>query len=910
MNKDIKYTGYTAVPTDYDAPDGDLALSLNMINEDGALRSIRPPRPRMVIPMGYRLLLVHSVPGRVNYIFMTEGADSAFGLSWLPEEGNDDEYTLIDTKNQLSHYRCITIVGNTLAVATADGVHYLLWKDDGYRYLGTRPPFIPISFGAYKVGTLLTTKSTQYQDVPRATRERYAGAHGRSAWTDDDDTFWNGVSNQALGLLLSEVAEDVTSNGYLYQPFYIRYAFRLYDGSYSWHSAPVLMLVSTTRPVISMSCTSAGDTGMNISTQLDVPYFGIAHRIFGDIDALKGWSDIVTGIDVFISAPIYTYNQDKAIGPPVSKSSLYESIYEGSHRGRPDVARSDSTVFLGHYADSIDGPYVDHFLPDSLDGLHALVCNLHPNEDFNDKVQHEHLFYKIASLDIQDLQHTESMEPLPLLKVNLSNINTLERLEDEYNSHASVVPSTLHSYNRRLLMTDVTIRPPVPFPVFSAVHAATATSSTPQLTPTDGMERVRVFTRINGTKCISEYSRLKPTALSDPDLYPFADSFPRFIYHPDPSAYKMEITTPAGDFYSLPLKQHPFLNGAYWFGGLGVTPTGINNDTEGPASTSAGVSDKVYISQVNNPFVFPAVNIVTIGCGHIFGLSSAAKALSQGQFGQFPLYAFTDSGVWALEVSSTGTISARQPITRDTCINPEGITQIDSAVLFPTDRGIMMLSGSNAVCISDSVKDDIPFDFAVLPHFDLLYGMLGPLVRPLNLRPFSDFLGACKIIYDYLHQRIIIYNPQTEYAYVYSLKTKCWGMMYSSVLYNVNSYPHALAVTSGGTLVDFTDGVDVQVCGLVLTRPLKLDAPDILKTVRTVIQRGYFRRGHVRSVLYASRDLMDWVLVWSGRDHCLRGFGGTPFKYFRLALVCELDYDESVTGASILFDTHYTNKLR
>ena len=36
MNKEIKYSGFSAVPSDYECPDGDLSVAMNLIPEDGA----------------------------------------------------------------------------------------------------------------------------------------------------------------------------------------------------------------------------------------------------------------------------------------------------------------------------------------------------------------------------------------------------------------------------------------------------------------------------------------------------------------------------------------------------------------------------------------------------------------------------------------------------------------------------------------------------------------------------------------------------------------------------------------------------------------------------------------------------------------------------------------------------------
>lgn len=166
------------------------------------------------------------------------------------------------------------------------------------------------------------------------------------------------------------------------------------------------------------------------------------------------------------------------------------------------------------------------------------------------------------------------------------------------------------------------------------------------------------------------------------------------------------------------------------------------------------------------------------------------------------------------------------------------------------------------------------------------------------------------MLYDYTNQRIVVYNPEQPYAYVYSLKSKAWGMMQSTIGSCVNSYPEALAMDKNGSLVDLSLSEVGSVNGIILTRPLKLGAPDVLKTVDTVIQRGYFRKGHIQCVLYGSRDLFNWQMVCSSRDHRLRGFRGTPYKYFRLALLCQLSKDERIYGCTVQFTPRFQNRPR
>jgi len=166
------------------------------------------------------------------------------------------------------------------------------------------------------------------------------------------------------------------------------------------------------------------------------------------------------------------------------------------------------------------------------------------------------------------------------------------------------------------------------------------------------------------------------------------------------------------------------------------------------------------------------------------------------------------------------------------------------------------------------------------------------------------------MLYDYVHQRVIVYAPGVTYAYVFSLKSKMWGMMFSDIASTLNAYPEALAVDNSNAVLNFSaPKADAARC-LYVTRPLKLGAPDVLKTVGCAIQRGFFRRGNVATALYGSRDLLGWHLVWSSKDHCLRGFGGSPYKYFRIAGVATLAPGESVSGVSVQFRPRYTDRLR
>lgn len=908
MNTDIKYNGYTAQPSDYESPDGDLALSLNLINEDSHLNPIPQPGHVLTLQDGERLLFIHDVSaGKQNYILERKAAGGRSQIYWQEVNNNVADTSNASPLITLAAVSDVVAIGNTLAIATESGLTYALWKDGTYKHLGAKPPFISIDFGMKHMGEVTRTEKFAIPSrcAPPASGAGASGSPGRNTAAKEEMAEFT----QMAYSLINPAASGLSAGGYFHQPFFVRYAYRLYDGSHWWHSAPVLMLPNIMPPVIEYTDTDEGKNDSNgtvdATLYLRMPSFQLTYRILTDgIDNLADWSDLIAGIDVFVSAPLYTYDQSKDLTwrPTVKYNSFLQANAIGA-------TTTDGAVFVGHYAQDaayVTDSYVDHFATGSRD---VTVLNIRRHEKFSENIRNASLFYKLCEIDTPNIAPMETMQPLKFKDSDLTALTSRQTLSDDYRSHCGISAKSLCAFNSRLNLAGVSLMPAEPFPIRSCM----------QFGNPEGLMahsvKITVWSRINGVKTVAVHH--DPSNKGADRWYNPAANFPRYIFYPDASAYKMEIFVSDSQKYTFNLTPHEHLNGAYYFrwpDSLGADPTPETAESEtDECVTAVNLGSKIYTSEVNNPFVFPATGINTVGTGAVIALSSAAKALSQGQFGQFPLYAFTSEGVWALETAANGSYVARQPITRDVCLGVDSVCQLDSAVLFATARGIMMLSGSTSKCISDSINNGSQIDLTQLPA---LSRFLPDGVS--SIAPFRDFLAESRMLYDYVHQRIVVFNPSTDLAYVFSMRSGLWGMMQSNLASTVNSYPEALAVTRDNRLVNFAEtpnGAEAAQTedtprAVLVTRPLKLSGPDLLKTVDTVIQRGDFRRGHVQSVLYGSRDLRSWHLVWSSTSHTLRGFRGTPYKYFRIALLANLDRDESITGASVQFAPRLTDKPR
>ena len=945
MIKEIQYAGYSTEPSDYECPDGQLATSLNLISEDNQLKPVfQPALVLKKLNAGEKVCFVHTTSVFKHYILLR----SENRLFWMDSIDTTYWHNMTFSKQVYK----VNAVGNTLCLLCDDGMHYFLWKDGDYINLGQRPPFVQLSFGlsdnypaSYDRGTIETTDTSKtYKSAWRMTEYSATDClEINSAMTavSFKDSHISDLQS-SIWALINQTNALIAKEGHFYAPFFVRYCYRLYDGTQWMHSAPVFMPVSMPSAfqveipnVFSSKSTgkiSSIQNSLNVIDENDstkdfkLSNLGFRYRPYNvalrcmtinDNDALtelkSAWGDIIKSIDIFVSLPLVREDNSEQIKTAsIATDTFFLTNGYLGKRSYPWSMRSDT------------------------DKVNNVICDipLFSEEAYLDKIRSVGNFYKIHSYNLETDSIQGVMTEVPLNKAVLPVLATQEVMTDDYKSHNMILPlfddkgncvTSLYNYNGRQNISGFREK------LFGGFSLGALAPYCISALPDGGDEEIwvqQIYVYLNtedGERIVdctdeavlSSWFATKAIVYNCP------------LFYPDNRAFKMEIKN-SNTLYVLRMEACPLLNGAMTMGGIMsslTTSFETRTFSEAPLlSNIVNVPYKIYTSEVDNPFYFPVTNINTVGTGTILGICSAAKALSQGQFGQFPLYAFTTEGVWALEISGTGTYSARQPITRDVCINPDSITQIDSSVLFATDRGIMLISGSQTQCITDSIFAEVPFDVTSLPGMDELHAMLGSghdVDACMPVKPFLGFLAGCQMVYDYVHQRIIVFNPTKvgdtpvyTYAYVYSLKSQRWGMIYSELASTINSYPDALAMEYDGSIVSFSEmptceNGNAPICkGLYVTRPLKLEAADVHKTISAVIQRGHFQRGDVGTVLYGSRDLYTWHLIWSSKDHYLRGFRGTPYKYFRIAGVATLTDGKSIFGASVNFEPRHTNQLR
>ena len=885
MIQELIYNGYSSTPSGIQCPDGDLSVALNAIPENGAIKHIEKPRTIFTLPSGQKVVYIHSVSVFENYIILDEASQK---LLWIPSDSPQTPAKELFTLSGKELYQ-VTAMGNVLVTLTSDGIIYSLYKSDSYQPMGNKPAFPSISF-RLRVGEVNS-------EILTANFEKFSPTPSPDGGISISNNAKEAVKNTVTGYF-NPIAAQAKEDGLFLYPIMVRYAYRMYDNTLSYISQPIQLYPSDGVP---LTIRYAGQHTDN----LQVKAFNVQVRSFksqlmyqiNNLEEVKQslaeWGELIKSIDIFVT-------QDMEI---INDSSIASGGMSG-FMGNISHLHGQGSFHGCYNGEKVNGKYVyrKHKLKEGGSDSQAYFYVGSTTIIKDDGPVN---FYHISTISLSSLNADEQEVEIEQGVLPTDTLVNREQLKGDSNIDEQLIAKYVYTYNARLNLTGVTVLPR-PYPLESCFAYGNSVYDPESKKTVEKTYSFKAYVLI-------EAEKRNVMVTCDSSIPMNIDGYNNFFFFSNVNAKELIVertdTNGTKSYSKTKFKKHQGLDGCFTY---------INSsfddivDMSIVSHTDIGIPypNKIYTSEVNDPFTFPASLVSAVGSGAIVGISSAAKALSEGQFGQFPLYAFTDEGVWALEVSDTGAYYARQPITRDVCISPESITQIDSAVLFATHRGIMMLSGSQSICISETIDKNEPFSLLSFPKGKELLQIAALPVSDIIIAPFRDFLLSSRMLYDYAHQRIIVYNPEHSIAYVFSLSSKQWGMIESNIASSVNSYPEALAMSHKGELINFSEEGNQAVTSLLLTRPFKLGDPALFKTIDTVIQRGYFTEGSIKQVLYGSNDYRHWFPVKSSSSSYMRGFSGTPFKAFRLAVIASLDTFDSLIGCSISFTPRLTSRLR
>lgn len=935
--------GLTSTLSDYDCADGDMQICHNMISDGAGLKPIADALVKFTLPDDMdKCVFVHKttetdiyiVTGTDGSLYAYKESDAGLTEVTFPQSqfrfGDDDSYS-------------ISSVGNVLLVSIhggddEDGLLYYRFVNDkqGGRYddLGRCPPDIDLRFflGQDPARTENTddpvfkysfSTDTVIDDVGDAVNKRLCESL---------------TAQDAVMGAVNKMVDDMKEDNLFLRPFLVRYAYKMYDGSYTNVSSPVLMEPSDWyNPFVPYSL--SGKT-------LNWFCLGFGSRCWATINAktgekpgfydeLKNWEDVITDICVFVTPQILNYSETGSELQSETDLTANDIGQRISDYGR---------VYL-HSARVFDSEDVSNIFP----GYGKILLPYKREGTMNEWIAEAANFYLVTSLGLQEFLDKTTAATAFSWQVksvySLRNIETFEKLPDAYRSRTLLVPSVIHSYNHRLSIANVTEREKQSFPVgdFSCiVKSASGGGALPVST------RVTVYIEEHGLYMTAEAAGFG--IFVDSNSY-WADltQMPGFFYYPNPNAKYVHISV-ADDAENMAwyedgskkltvpdlwidLKPHPSMDGAYYYHPYYedyrtlVTPF-VNEE---PAAiqdweeTSCLDRDNyLYTSEVDNPFVFPSSNVEAVGNGEITAIKEATKAVSEGTaFGAMPLYVFCTDGIWALEVGSTGTYTAKQPVSRETLLGDDAgcATQIDNSILFLSDRGLMELNGGSTRVLSGALqgRDNIA-GAERMDRWDDIHSMFGD-GEYMDADGFIDFIkkGGARIAFDYESYRAVVYRDGEGVAYVYDIGAKAWATVDNRIKSSLEGFPSTLLNlkrSDGKTDIGVFALESGELVGdgkaFYLTRPLKLGEADTLKTVRTLVERGVRGGGGLKYLaLWGSRDMRSWSLVADVKGGRIPRLGGTPYKWFAVGGWTEFTaVGERVSRLTVESVDKYTDRIR
>lgn len=894
---EITFKGVNLTPYADNSPDGQLALSEGLELYNGSLRPsvLNGTRSRWAEDGGnsWLLLHIHTTPSYSNYIFYDKNSDS---LCWADVEQETIQANPIEVPG-LEKVSSVSSVGNTLVLFTSTGITYSLFENGHYKHIGMRPPEINLSFGLAGYWLDVKYSETQEQFYFDDFTSSYVSLPRKQLTFDTDSGQRKTIADKAFAAI-GKAVEECNASGKFCQPFFVRAAYRRFDGSYTMLTPPVLMIPDSTGPKAIMK-----DNWYRLEANGGESYvkgyiYGralaatLVASIMGDVEVMKNWTDIISGVDIFVTLPINVYSDNG------EAAGLYgESVYEDSLNQWLGLYTPPQSYGIYKETDGEAYGRHDYVWMKDITSVREIILPVKNSEEIVSQLVSSSQFYKISSFSLTDYMLAAGTGRFSVLAPDLNNLDLRdvrdnlplhESLPDssDYQSHDTLIAERGFVYNRRLHLYDLHR---ILFDGFQAEAMFPYTN--------DGQGSVwHIYTYISAEdgedRCVHSVSSSSELVL-----------LPQFFYYPNPNAYLMVVQKEgSSEQWSFDLLPHPFLNGSYalWWDSQPVSgPIATHHVSNNAISTSG----KVYTSEVDNPFYFPLEGIYTVGVGRILGISSVATALSQGQFGQFPLIIFCTDGNYALSVDNEGYYSSVHPTQRDVCINPKSVIQTDAEILYMSSRGVISTNGAGATCISTAL-DGVPENFP---------SEIASVVSALQGQP-HDKLKDSLIAYDYASRRILFFLEGDQHAYIYSLNDGTWSTsLFGYVKSVLNYYPYAYIQFGNGDVMRLDDVYDFsssigQIQGVLYTRPVMLSTYQ-LKRIHQISVQGVFSKAQELFV-YASNDGRLWHLLGSTKSVRKSSMRGRPFKYYRFGLITSLAPNEHITSIKVEFDALPESKLR
>lgn len=714
-------------------------------------------------------VFVHKTANYENVVVIQEGQFKAYSnageiISSFPMSGEVSD---------------IISLGNTIIVLTSESVNYVLFRGGKYISLGADIPFPKLKIEAKgesgKKSVTIDLDDLGLTGNYRAFSSLQYGEYLNSGINADE-----GVVK-----ILSKINEqkavmsgELGRKGAFWGPVYVMYGVTLYNGTVIT-TVPELICRDVALPYV-WGLTLSSKFTMNgankefqggIDADIEAPAFTLGVSAEEDYH-LADWKDIIQSVDVYVSLPIDTAPDYRRIEiKQVTDTDTTNATQTRTATANWGILKENEQI-LG-------------------EGNFYRVKSYELSQEENDTISKLFFRWNSQDYDVSGESLVESIHRLPSTSADHVYVDALK-----------VRAEKALQYNEQVLLSSAS----------NLLQYRGVVSTRWQSSNWRYTARLKFILSDGGVVYSEEGIQLPSSgflsfASTKATSVEMIVRLDRKIYtDQDGTDYDIETTY---SYLKLPMNPHPSMPCAYAKIGLGKSLEEYAFEKNGSLTLEQAekivdfnvdapyylsLENKLLLSSASNPFVYPETKRITFQ-SKVLGVAVSTTALSQGQFGQFPLYVFTEDGIWAMETAADGSFVTSKPLSRDVCVNPDSITSIDNAVVFVTDKGVMLLQGSQVANISPNMNGRHytieGTAQAVIEGQEFFKDFIPVLTDSTH---FMAYVREATIAYDYPGQRLVFIKKDEKYQYVYKLDTQTWHKVAYGInlLAPINSYPECL----------------------------------------------------------------------------------------------------------------------
>ncbi len=854
---------------------------INLRVENGAWRPVGKKEKVMDLPeeiQGYKSIYLHVLPsGEKNYIAVRGNEIYKF-------DSNSSEK--IGELNPTEEFISFKHIGNILLVITNQAIIKMLWNARTKKYgsMFRNFPDTP----DYTLSVIHHTLRGSYESV------RLDNVNEREK-----------LSRISIRANYYKTLDKINENKYFAGYVCVRVAFRLFDGSFVMATIPKIRYVGGKMKIWNFFNDHDTNTiGTLLAISNGYLRFGYNPTNYN----LEEWKDIIKSVCVFMTRPVSRYDMEKM---NVDNKNRPDDKELATNEDKPYVInyirdiKTDDLIGNNPYylvkeipIDKTDVVVEDIFIEKNIESNEVLgVDNLthHGVTAKVSSVYNSRLVLGDTSMAMYKGQNPDSFA------WGLSGFYNLGLKGTEVELSSNNSPVYVQNQSSRAVLTDVSeFEDVVGYPDLRAKSLRFFVKDN-----ADNIKSVRFFDNLKKSNFGFAYRGPK---------YIDLDKSVDVVWEKQPKDVKIRVSVPGDDTYiTVRLSEVDFVNTYLGTSQINLIPEPYDLK-EGERMLS--VPNKIKVSELYNPFVFPVKQTYTVGSEKIIDTSVNALPVSTGQFGQHPLFVFCTDGIFALQMGNADVLfSAVLPVNRDVATGK--VLGLKTSSIFPTVEGLKVLRGQESELISEVINGEpinplLPDEkYKILTNLPETYQILGVLKK---LDWFKSYMQDAIMAYNPMYNEVIITNNKYPYSWVFSGDGYFYKISETFDFF-FDDYPDTLAV-KGNEIVNISkeDKGDIEIH--LQTNPVKFNGHGFCLIERMRADVDLIAKENTKAGVYAyvSIDGRNWELVEGVNNQEIHNLLiqriSCSFIYVIFVIGANALHQSRINDIAVSVKSKYGNKVR